>query len=117
MKRFANEEREGPMTEITATFDSRSISFGEEGDLNRLYLRMQQIYANDILRARGHIFLNEIYDLLGLPRTRLGQIEGWWWVPTEEYDQVDFGCWHTEEDGPVELKFNTNGNILDSLET
>lgn len=32
---------------------------------------------NDKLRWQGHLFLNEVYDALGMPKTRLGAVMGW----------------------------------------
>ena len=107
-------------------------------EYNWLFLRQQQNWCNDILRARGHIFLNEIYSTLGLPRTSAGQVLGW--VYTKDVDSgdnfVDFGCWNQEdaskgytsvseaepetvdeklEAGAIKLVFNVNGPILQLL--
>ena len=43
---------------------------------NLYFLKCQENYANDILKTRGHLFLNEVYDMLGIPRTQAGQIVG-----------------------------------------
>ncbi len=51
---------------------------------NLAWLRQQQQWANDTLRARGYLFLNEVYEQLGFPRTSDGQIVGWLWDPKRE---------------------------------
>ena len=43
------------------------------------FLHLVENQMNDLLRLRGHLFLNEINDRLGLPRTKNGQVEGWWY--------------------------------------
>lgn len=89
-------------------------------DYNLLFLRAQQQYANDLLVSRGNLFLNEVYDMLDLPRTEAGQIVGW------KYDKnnpvgdnfVDFGIrevYRNTENGVepvILLDFNVDGNIL-----
>lgn len=46
-----------------------------EATLNNLHL--VEKYMNDKLNMRGHLYLNEVYDMLGLPRTKVGQVVGW----------------------------------------
>jgi hypothetical protein len=58
-------------------FDESSPHWQPDSSLNLFYLRSQERYLNDILRARGHVFLNEAYDCLGLPHTKEGAIVGW----------------------------------------
>lgn len=89
-----------------------------------LFLRSQQITANNLLKANGHIFLNEVYDLLGLPRSSMGQEVGW--VSGAQDDYVDFGIWvndnslsHDFVEGKVDtilLDFNVDGPIMSIFE-
>lgn len=58
-------------------FDSCSENWQKNAELNRNFLICQQNWANDMLRARGHLFLNEVHDMLGLERTPAGQVVGW----------------------------------------
>lgn len=58
-------------------FDEGSQHWSKTAEYNLFFLSTQQRYANDLLHARGHVFLNEIYDNLGIPRTQAGQIVGW----------------------------------------
>lgn len=83
-------------------------------DYNMLYLKNQQTYANNLLRSRGHLFLNEVYDMLGLPRTKDGCVVGW---VLGSY--VDFGLDNERNKDPEQrypiLDFNVDGWILDKI--
>lgn len=86
-------------------------------------LRMIQAHANDVLQLHGHIFLNEVYDMLGLDRTPEGQMVGW--VLGNGDDCVDFGVfdqadgeggflkplWDWEQERRVTLDFNVDGEV------
>lgn len=71
-------------------FDSHNSQWTRHWDYNVVFLKGQQRYANDKLRARGHIFLNEVYDLLGMERTPIGQLVGWLYDPKRSDGHVDF---------------------------
>lgn len=97
----------------------------EEPALNRIFLSCQQNYANDLLLARGHLFLNEVYDMLGLERTSAGAVVGWVIDNSGTDNFVDFGIFtndtvekrmfiNNEETG-ILLDFNVNGLIYDAI--
>lgn len=86
-------------------FDERSSSWKREWDYNRIFLQAQQQYANDLLRARGHVFLNDVFDMLGLPRTSTGAVVGW--VAGKGDDFVDFGIFRGDTYMGMEF---VNGN-------
>ena len=46
-------------------------------DMVRFTLECQQNLANDILKNKGEITLNEVYDLLGFEHTEAGMVYGW----------------------------------------
>lgn len=46
-------------------------------DYNQMFLIGQQEVANRMLRARGYLFLNDVYEMLGFERTVAGQVVGW----------------------------------------
>lgn len=114
---------------IERTFDkksSRSWSPPNLAEYNWLFLRQQQNWANDMLQARGFVFLNDVLDTLGLSRMPIGQLVGWIYGKDTSGDNfVDFGCWgqqHEEEspedqgqDWSIALKFNVDGVILNCL--
>lgn len=68
-------------------FDERSHMWEQSRDMNDLIIRAQQNYMNHRLQAFGHVFLNEVYDSLGLSRTKQGATHGWHYSPG---DYVDF---------------------------
>ena len=80
-------------------FDSCSSNWQKNAELNRNFLVCQQNWANDMLRARGHLFLNEVYDMLGLERTAAGQVVGWV-IGGDGDDYVTFGL-----DGAINERF------------
>lgn len=85
-----------------------------------LFLKYNERYANDILRSRRHLFLNEVYDMLGLPKTVAGQFVGWVY---NENKHVSFNIYSKEYNfefvngGRAEalLDFNVDGVILDKI--
>ena len=98
----------------------------ENNEYNIMFLKSQERYANDILRARGHLYLNEVYDMLGLPRSQAGQIVGW--VYDEENpvgdNYVDFGLYSDNlnysdfvngYEPAILLDFNVDGNIFELM--
>jgi len=105
-------------------FDEVSPNWSREANNNLLFLRCQQQYFNDILRARGHVFLNEVYDALGIERTRAGSVVGW--VVSKEGDNyIDFGIFDGENprardfvngrEMSILLDFNVDGIIYDKI--
>lgn len=101
-------------------FDSRSRYYETNRDYNLMFLRAQQAFANDKLRAREHLFLNEVLDDLDLPRTAAGQIVGWTSNGPDGY--VNFRIVEVEretENGGHEpallLDFNVEGNIWEKM--
>jgi Family of unknown function (DUF6353) len=58
-------------------FDEMSPNWSKTPEYNLFFLRSQENYANDRLKIHGFVFLNEVYESLGLPRSQAGQIVGW----------------------------------------
>lgn len=111
-------------SDFACYFDKTSRNYETNRDFNMMFLRAQQNFANDVLRARGHLFLNEVYDMLDLPRTTAGQIVGWVYDP-EKPDcdgYVDFRILEIvkeNEDGTYEpaiiIDPNVDGDILNKI--
>lgn len=105
-------------------FDELSPQWHKIPDYNLMFLRNQQNYANDLLKARGHIFLNEVYDMLGIPRSQAGAVVGW--VLNGDGDgYVDFGMYNINNgkarefvngtEPAILLDFNVDGVIYDLI--
>lgn len=96
-----------------------------QGDIsyNLTFLRSQQSYFNDLLRANGHVFFNDVLKTLGFKPTRAGQVVGWKYDPDNDGDgYIDFRISETyveDEHGSrkkvILLDFNVDGNILDTV--
>lgn len=114
-------------SEYARFFDSSCTNWEKEPAYNLSFLRSEQQYANDLLRARGHVFLNEIYDRLGIPRTKAGQIVGWVYDPdnNDNDNYIDFGIYNINieknrdfvngYEATILLDFNVDGPIFDML--
>lgn len=84
-----------------------------------------QLWANRRLERKGHLFLNEVFDQLGLSRTREGAIVGW--MKNGEGDNyVSFGDFdasiyrvpsddYTRVDSNFIVDFNVDGVIWDRI--
>ena len=49
-----------------------------------MFLDGQERYANQLLQSRGYLFLNDVFEGLGLPKTQAGQVLGWRYDPKDE---------------------------------
>lgn len=108
-------------------FDCGNTGWTKDPEYNLMFLRGQQQYANDLLHSRGYLFLNEVYDMLGVPRTKAGQIVGW--IYDERHPNgdnfVDFGIYDINNPNAIDfvngyertilLDFNVDGPILDLI--
>lgn len=118
------------VSEHARVFDESNEYFTGDAEYNMTFLKQNERYANDLLRARGKngvLFLNEVYDMLGFQRTRAGQVVGW--VnngDSEESDgYVDFGLTDVNRKSVkdfingyeqiVLLDFNVDGIVYDKL--
>jgi len=108
-------------------FDESCREWDKDPEYNLTFLKCQQNTANDILKSKRHLFLNEVYDMLGIPRTKAGQIVGW--VYDEEApigdNYVDFGIYDLYKNRNrdfvngyercILLDFNVDGDILSKI--
>ena len=115
------------ISEYARFFDAASGNFAKDPEYNMMFLRRQQDYANEMLKARGHLFLNEVYDLLDIPRSKAGQVVGWIYDKngnTKGDNYVDFGLYRNDQgtrrfinglEYNILLDFNVDGVIYDLI--
>ena len=74
-------------------YDDGCKGWTKDPQKNLTFLKQVQAYANDLLRIRGHLFLNEVYDMLGIPHSSAGQLVGWIYDEKNPHgaNYVDFG--------------------------
>lgn len=90
---YAVVDAEG-VSQYARFFDESCPEWDKTAEYNLFFLRAQQNIANDLLRSRGHLFLNEVYDMLGIPKSNEGQVVGWLLGKGGD-DYVDFGIYDT----------------------
>lgn len=102
-------------------FDECSVNWKKDPEFNRIFVQCQQNFANNLLQSRGHVFLNEVYDMLGLDRSQAGAVVGW--VLNKDGDNyVDFGLYEAYNtkfingwERSILLDFNVDGVIYDKI--
>ena len=93
------------------------------------YLKFKQNQLNDMLRVRKHVFVNEVYDMLGLERTTAGAVNGWILTRTNPDSHISLGIdempadelrailsTHRNDDIRVKIRLNPDGLIYNMIE-
>lgn len=107
-------------------YDDGNAGWDKDPEYTLMFLKHQQNYANDKLRTQGHLFLNEVYDMLGIPRSKAGQIVGWIYdEKNNNHDGdnfVDFGIYTQANKNFLDgyekvalLDFNVDGPIYNKI--
>lgn len=127
VKSKANEINLPKYSDYAKFFDASCNGWSKDPELNLYFLKKQEEYATDRLRRFGHLFLNEVYDMLGIERTAAGQMVGWIYNEKDPVGDnfVDFGIYNLSNDANrrfvngtepvIILDFNVDGVILDKI--
>lgn len=109
------------MSAYARFFDEFSPRWQKNAEYNKIFLQAQQNYFNFTLQSRGHVFLNEVYDNLGIERTTPGAVVGWV-LGNGGDDYIDFKMFETGNEAFVNgyersilLDFNVDGPIYNLL--
>lgn len=108
-------------------FDAACKGHTEHPEYNRMLLKELQAHWNNVLRAEGVVFLNDIRRDLGLPRTRVGQVVGWVYDPKNpdlhncidfglyNFDSVDVRAFHQALETDFVLDLNCDGVVYELM--
>lgn len=108
-------------------FDEACAGWQKDSEYNLLFLRHQQNYANEKLKAEGFLFLNDVYEMLDIPKTKAGQLVGWIYDEKNPIgdNYVDFGIYDVTDpckrrfvngdERNILLDFNVDGNIWEMM--
>ncbi len=120
-------DRSEDHSEYAKFFDSSCAQWEDDPEYNLTFLKLQQEFANHKLQEKGYLFLNDVYDMLDIPRTKAGQIVGWVYDEKNPVgdNYVDFGIYELYADANrrfvnglepvILLDFNVDGNILELI--
>lgn len=107
------------LSKYAKIFDETNIYWSNEVTHNEMFLRLQQIYANDLLHSEKTIFLNDMYKKLGLSKTKDGCVVGWHYDEENpigdneilfEFEQIP------DRPNCFVIDFNVDGDVRDYLE-
>ena len=106
-------------------FDDSNLNWHKNAEYNLMFLLQVQNYANEKLKAQGYLFLNDVYEMIGIPRSAAGQVVGWIYKEnnTDGDNYVDFGIYKTEKnakfvngfENSILLDFNVDGVIIGKI--
>lgn len=107
-------------------WDDGNKGWRNDPEHNRFFIQQVMDWANDRLEEKGHLYLNEVYDALGAPRSRAGQRVGWVRNNPNGDGRVDFLIYQmaangyepakrfiNREEATVLIDFNVDGEIDD----
>lgn len=109
-----------PYTDYARYFVKGEAKAAEYSDTyNSMFLRAQQELANHMLRAKGYLFLNEVYEMLGIEPSVAGQTVGWVYDKNDEEhgdNYVNFRIQevfrkNSDEDGDYKMVFMIDPNV------
>ena len=108
-------------------FDESCAAWQNSAEYNLAYLLAREKEANERLKANGFLFLNDVYDMLGMERSKAGQEVGWRWIKDNPYgdNYVSFGIYNGARkdnrdfvngyEPSILLDFNVDGPILSGI--
>lgn len=108
-------------------FDESCVGWCKDAEANLNFLRMQQSFANEKLKAQGYLLLNDVYEMLGFQTTKTGMVVGWIYDEKDPVgdNYVDFGIYNVNRkkarefvngyERSIILDFNVDGNIYEMM--
>ena len=109
-------------------FDESCKGWTRSAEDNLRFLKMVQAWANKKLQAEGYLYLNDVYEALGIPKTKAGHVVGWIYDEAHPVGDnfVDFGIYdlYNEKardfvngyEKSILLDFNVDGNVWELMQ-
>lgn len=123
-----DEKQLNEYSEFAKFFDCGNPFWQKSPEDNLWFLKQQERWANDKLQRDGYLFLNDVYEAIGIPKTKAGQVCGWVYDKdgAEGVDNyVDFGIFDRRStaarqfvngtEPTILLDFNVDGNIWEQM--
>lgn len=114
-----------PSNYLRPFFDESNDNWTTDPTSNYLFLKGVQSHMNRVLDIKGHVFLFEVYDALGIPRTKETIVTGWILNSETGDGYIDFGfmtdkspeatMFRNGAERTVRLNFNIDGVIWDLI--
>lgn len=102
-----------------------STDWKQNSEYRDMFLNSQEAYVNDLLRINHRLFLNDVYQALGMPITKAGQLCGWIYDKDHPIGDNRIVFTRIEDyyvkmpDGSLEksviIDFNCDGAIIDYI--
>ena len=110
---------EKTFSKYSKVFDETSNMYSNDMEQNLMFIKYVRKHADDLLKVRKTIFLNDVYNMLGFSRTQYGQIVGW------HYDldnpignnciDFDIHMGDIKNTGRIIIDFNVDGKVIQYL--
>lgn len=99
-------------------FDKHNPNWTRNHEHNLFFIRAVLNNKIDVLRARGHVLLNDVYDALGAPRTVAGAVFGWA-LDFGRHITIDFELYSDVDDmdGSIKVHFKLLDVVIDKIES
>lgn len=95
-------------------FDHHNPNWVPTKEHNLFFVKAHQNLFNDLLRARGHVLLNDVLDAMGFPRTLEGSIVGWA-LSFHGHAYIEFTITSDDLSEALDIQFNIQGPIIDQM--
>lgn len=113
--------------DFARVYDDKCLGWTKDPQANLMFLKYQQAAATKRLESQGYLFINDVYDMLGIPKIPAGQAAGWVYNKENPVGDnfVDFGAYDISKESvrdfvngferSVILDFNIDGNVVDCM--
>ena len=104
---------EKTFSKYARAFDEISVNWDKDQKVNLMFIKLCQQHANDLLKKKGTVFLNEVYEMLGLPRSQEGCVVGWHYDEKKPIgdNYIDFDLFNVSVLNLIVLDFNVDGRV------